>query len=139
LINSLLFILIGLELRAVAWSDIKSNLQPIAVAIVAFLVARAFSVYALYWLLNLGGLKRPPRWAHILFWGGLRGSIPIALLLGLSRIEAVAEYWNILLVSGFAVVVFSLVGQGLTMQPLLKALNIGGTTEEAPAQPTAGC
>ena len=73
----------GLELQVVPPGHIRNHLTPIAVALLAFLVARAVAVYPLYWLLNLRGVKRPRRWAHILFWGGLRGSIPIALLLGL--------------------------------------------------------
>ena len=61
-----------------------------------------------------------------MFWGGLRGSIPIALLLGLPSNPLIDSYRPTLLVSGFAVVFFSLVGQGLTMKPLLAALKIGG-------------
>jgi CPA1 family monovalent cation:H+ antiporter len=134
LVNSLLFILIGLELQEVTGAEVRANLRPIGAALLAFLVARAVAVYPLYWLLNRWGLQRPPCWAHVLFWGGLRGSIPIALLLGLSDAALTIDghnYRPVLLVSGFAVVVFSLVGQGLTMKPLLKVLKIADRTETA--------
>ena len=60
----------------------------------------------------------------MLFWGGLRGSIPIALLLGLPRDGAIAPYREALLIAGFGVVFFSLVVQGLTVEPLLKRLGL---------------
>jgi CPA1 family monovalent cation:H+ antiporter len=126
LINSVLFILIGLELQVMTWQDVSANARPILVAVLAFLVARAVAVYPLYWVLNLRGTHRPWRWSHILFWGGLRGSIPIALLLGLPHHPVIDEYRPVLLVSGFVVVLFSLIVQGLTMTPLLRALKIGG-------------
>ena len=69
----------------------------------------------------------------MLFWGGLRGSIPIALLLSLPKTATGvwAEWRDDLLVAGFGVVLFSLVVQGLTVRPLLKWLKLTGRTEEA--------
>ena len=140
LINSLLFILIGLELQAISLEQFTGKLRPIGAAILGLLVARAVVVYSLYWILNLKGTKRPPNWAHVLFWGGLRGSIPIALLLGLPTTTAAGDpvplleqYRPLLLVAGFATVFFSLVFQGVTMKPLLDWLKIGGTPEPKPA------
>ncbi len=132
LINSLLFILIGLELQAIAWPTFVANLRPLGVAILALLVSRAVAVYPLYRLLNLVGRRRPKNWEHILYWGGLRGSIPIALLLGLSGQSAIEPYRPMLLVAGFGLVLFSLVVQGLTMKPLLKRLRVAeeGTRDE---------
>ncbi len=126
LINSVLFILIGLELQVISWEQVTANYRPILAAIVGLVVARALAVYPLYWILNLRGTIRPVSWSHIMFWGGLRGSIPIALLLGLPDEGVLAEYRPVLLVSGFAAVMFSLVVQGMTVKPLLVALKIGG-------------
>jgi CPA1 family monovalent cation:H+ antiporter len=61
------------------------------------------------------------------FWGGLRGSIPIALVLGLpvrrfADIDAVAVV--------FAVVLFSLIVQGITYKPLLDRLGLTLQTDE---------
>ncbi len=135
IINSLLFLLIGLELQAVTWEGFTTNLRPLAVAIVALLVSRAIAVYPLYHLLNLTGTQRPKQWSHVLYWGGLRGSIPIALLLGLPQHPAIEPYRTTLLVSGFGLVLFSLVVQGLTMKPLLRRLGIGGIAAEVSADP----
>lgn len=126
IINSILFILIGLELQVVIKEDLSEHLPALGVAILALLVSRAVAVYPLYKLLNLAGTKRPRRWNHVLYWGGLRGSIPIALLLGLSSSSnpTIIEYYPKLLVAGFGVVLFSLLVQGLTMKPLLRRLRI---------------
>jgi len=61
------------------------------------------------------------------FWGGLRGSIPIALVLGLpvkrfAGVDAVAVV--------FAVVLFSLVVQGVTYRPVLDRLGLTSQTDE---------
>ena len=125
LINSLLFILIGLELQQITADEILTNLRPLGVAVVGLLLSRALAVYPLYRILNLAGTQRPPKWAHVLFWGGLRGSIPIALLLGLPRgVPIIDENRPMLLVAGFGLVVFSLVVQGLTMKPLMRRLGL---------------
>jgi CPA1 family monovalent cation:H+ antiporter len=56
--------------------------------------------------------------------GGLRGSVPIALLLGLPAHPTLDSYRTSLLVLGFAFVCFSLVAQGLTMKPLMARLGL---------------
>ena len=132
LINSFLFILIGIELQTVSRADLLANVRPLAVAVAALLISRAITVYPLYALLNVAGTRRPRRWSHVLFWGGLRGSIPVALLLGLPEHELIDRYRTTLLVAGFGVVFFSLVGQGLTMKPLLYRLRISEATSVEP-------
>jgi CPA1 family monovalent cation:H+ antiporter len=72
------------------------------------------------------GTVRPAKWSHVLFWGGLRGSIPIALLLGLPDNPLLDKYRPQLLVAGFGIVFFSLVIQGITMKPLLSILKVSG-------------
>ncbi len=128
LVNSFLFILIGLELREIPESV---SVRLVVVAIVAMLVGRAAVAYTFYWLLNQVGRRRPKAWKHVLFWGGLRGSIPIALLLHLpdaSRLSPdnpLVTWRPALLVAGFGCVLFSLVVQGSTMRPLMRRLGIG--------------
>ena len=125
LINSLLFVLIGLELH-----EVPANIMwmTVFVAIAAMLIARAAVSYSFYWLLNQVGTKRPKRWNHILFWGGLRGSIPIALLLNLPNEGLLVTWRPVLLLAGFGCVFFSLVVQGITMKPLMLKLGIKGTS-----------
>jgi len=124
LLNSFLFILIGLELREIPEGIAVDPWRLLAVAIAAMLIGRATVVYTFYWALNKVGRRRPKPWKHILFWGGLRGSIPIALLLHLPDTGALAELRPALLVAGFGCVFFSLVVQGLTMGPLMQRLGI---------------
>lgn len=135
LINSLLFILIGLELKAIPLGDILSHLPAIGIAISVVLLARVIVVYPLFFSVRRFGGGYPNKWSHILFWGGLRGSIPIALLLGLPHAEALAPHRTNLLVVGFGVVCFSLIVQGITMKPLLKFLGISASEDESDADP----
>ena len=132
LLNSVLFILIGLELRELPEVIPVNPWRLLIVAIVAMLAGRAVVSYTFYWALNQVGRRRPEPWKHILFWGGLRGSIPIALLLHLPGAASLPEGNPLielrpaLLVAGFGCVFFSLIVQGLSMGPLLRRLKIGG-------------
>ena len=128
IINSFLFILIGLELREIPDSIPVNPWRLAVVAVVAMLVGRAVVSYTFYWGLNQVGRRRPDCWKHVLFWGGLRGSIPIALLLHIPATTEgpLGELRPALLVAGFACVFFSLVVQGVTMRPLMRYLEIGG-------------
>ena len=132
LLNSMLFILIGLELKELP-SKLPEGITAFALAsgaILAMLIARAVVSYVFYWLSNQVGTIRPKKWKHIIFWGGLRGSIPIALLLHLpldASTESgmlLVEYRPALILAGFACVAFSLIVQGTTMKPLMKKLKI---------------
>ncbi|MEE9415448.1 MAG: sodium:proton antiporter, partial [Acidimicrobiales bacterium] len=115
LANSALFLLIGLEFDV---ADMKGDtLIATVVAIVAMLVARAVIAYGLLPIVGRSKVAPVPKsWWTAVFWGGLRGSIPIALILGIEQrtfggIDAVTVV--------FGVVLFSLVVQGLTYKPVL--------------------
>jgi len=56
---------------------------------------------------------------HILWWGGLRGALALALALPRSF-----PLYNEILITAFGVVVFAVVVQGLTMPLLLRKLEI---------------
>jgi len=56
------------------------------------------------------------RHQHILFWGGLRGALALALALGLPAEMPAREE---IITAAFAVVAFSIFVQGLTMTPLI--------------------
>ncbi|HET6143798.1 MAG TPA: cation:proton antiporter, partial [Candidatus Acidoferrales bacterium] len=56
---------------------------------------------------------------HILVWGGLRGALPLALVLGLP--SAIPRREELITVT-FAVVAFSVFVQGLTVVPLMRRL-----------------
>ncbi len=120
LANSLVFLLIGLS---VDLPDLWANLGPIVVAVVAVLVSRAVVVYGISWLANLGKGRPhiPFEWRHVLFWGGLRGAISLALALSLPQALAQRETLQSMT---FGVVLFSLLAQGTTIQFLLKRLGL---------------
>jgi CPA1 family monovalent cation:H+ antiporter len=118
LANSVIFILIGIQeglaFRRVAWGMI-------GVAVAAVLVSRCVTVYGLCALTSRIDRRIPLVWRHVLVWGGLRGSIAMALVLGL---PIGVEHRSEITVMTFAVVLFTLVVQGMTMRPLLGWLGL---------------
>ncbi len=116
--NSLIFLLIGLGVNL---AQMVSNLTLIGLAIVVTLAARATVVYGLGVLIHRGLNPLPLRWRHVLFWGGLRGAIALALALSL---PAATPQRALLQSMTFGVVLFTLVIQGLSMAGLLKRLRL---------------
>ena len=119
LVNTLIFVLIGAKTPIAQMLD---NWQLIAIAIVLALVVRAVVVYATTALVNWSSDRTVPMaYQHVMVWGGLHASIPIALVLGLppdfpreTELRAMV----------FGVAAFSLVVQGLTMGNLLDRLGV---------------
>lgn len=112
--------MIGLDVNL---REIGANIFPIGVALFAVLLSRALVVYGLTFLTNLRTANKVPLgFRHVLFWGGLRGAISLALALSLPA--ALAER-DLLLVMTFGVVLFTLLAQGTTMQFLMRRLGIG--------------
>jgi CPA1 family monovalent cation:H+ antiporter len=115
--NSLVFILIGVTLARIPFAALGWTALPVAILIV--LVGRALTVYPLCLLFA------PTRWAipagmqHVLWWGGLRGALGLALAL---TVPDTVPMHNQIVIATFAVVGFSVIVQGLTMGPLLKRL-----------------
>jgi CPA1 family monovalent cation:H+ antiporter len=118
LMNSLVFLLIGLEIHVDA---LAHSWSPILLAVGAVLVGRALSVYLLVPLSNFFADKIPLNWQHVIVWGGLRGGLALALALSL---ESAFPDRGFLLNLTFGVVVFSILVQGLTIKPLLKMLGL---------------
>lgn len=125
LANSLVFLLIGIKVNV---PQLLANMVPILVAVGAVLVGRGIVVYGLLWLSHLGGSESrvPLSWRHVLFWGGLRGAISLALALSLPMGLVKRD---LLEVMAFGVVLFTLLGQGTTIQLLLRRLGLTERSE----------
>lgn len=115
LANSAVFLLIGLQIDIAAMA---STWQMIVWAIGAVLAGRAIVIYLFS---RLGG-DLPRGWRHILFWGGLRGAIALALALSLP--SSLGPEREVMIEMAFGVVLFSLIGQGLTIEPLIRRLKL---------------
>jgi len=127
LVNTFIFIMIGVDTPV---GELVDNAGAILLAIPLVLLARAAVVYPISELLNLFHEPRLSReYQHVLVWGGLHGSIPIALALGLEGAAIPGELATTLKAMVFGVAAFSLVVQGLTMGRLLNRLGIATQSE----------
>ena len=91
-------------------------------AIIAVVVSRMIIVYPLVKFRNaVSSNDIPAGWSHILFWGGLKGSISIALVVCL---PPEFPYRSLFLTTTFSIVLFTLIVQGLTIRPLSKLLKL---------------
>jgi CPA1 family monovalent cation:H+ antiporter len=127
--NSLVFLLIGMHEAAQPFAAL---LRPAAIAIGMVILGRAAAVYPICALFRASRLRVDGRHQHILFWGGLRGSLALALALALP--DDLPQR-NDIVTTAFAVVAFSIFVQGATMTPLLRRL--GELSPRAPVNPAS--
>lgn len=114
--NSLIFILIGIR---EAHQNFAPVLAAIGIAIVVVLVGRALAVYPLCLLFARSSRRVTAKHQHVLFWGGLRGALALALALSL---PPDLPFRDAIVTVAFGVVAFSILVQGLTMTPLLRRM-----------------
>jgi monovalent cation:H+ antiporter, CPA1 family len=120
-VNSIIFLLIGTQIR---YSSLAENSYLILIAILAAVVARFIVVFGLGAINNViskGKLSLPEQ--TVLWWGGLRGAIPIAL--ALSTPESLPGRQELIEIV-FGIVLFTLLVQGLSMQWLMQKLDLIG-------------
>ncbi|PJK30306.1 cation:proton antiporter [Minwuia thermotolerans] len=114
ILNAVLFLLVGLEVLAVAFhtEDIILGLVCIPLVIAARFLAVGLPVTVLR-------LRRTFTTGAIpmLTWGGLRGGISVALVLSLPD---ESEYKPLLLTVTYVIVIFSIIVQGLTMENVIR-------------------
>lgn len=116
LLNTLLFVMIGMELLVLTFE--KEYFLAGVLAIPAILFARYLSLLLpiKFYSKKLDFVKNT---TALMTWGGLRGGISIALALSLTD----SMHKDLFLVMTYTVVVFSIVGQGLTIGKLIKRLS----------------
>ncbi len=123
--NTLVFLLLGVELEIEAF---VADGLPILIAFAATLLGRALVVYPIVGLTRSTAHPIPDGWGHVLWWGGLRGSLSMVLVLGLPYSFEARE---LLVHLVFGVVCASLFLQGLTVGPLLARLGLTPVKSEA--------
>ncbi|MGR7812943.1 cation:proton antiporter [Lacinutrix undariae] len=115
LLNTVLFVMIGMEMLVLTFKGSYILAGLIAVPLV--LMCRYISL----WLpikFYAKKLEFVPHTNLIMTWGGLRGGISIALALSLTH----DMHRDLFLVITYIIVVFSIIGQGLTVEPIIKKL-----------------
>ena len=123
-LNAVLFLLLGLSVFAVShWSDV---VLPALAVVPICLLGRFISVAVPVAAMRVRGPLRRGL-IPILTWSGLRGGISVALVLSLPRFPGK----EVLLASTYAVVVFSVVVQGLTVRHLLAYYGVGEDRDAA--------
>ena len=118
IMNSILFVLIGLEILVLSfdWSFALTSV----VAIVIVLLSRYLSVFGLSKMFPDKDDPEPDKTIKVLTWGGLRGGISVALALSLDP----SPYREYIVFITYSVVVFSILVQGLTIKPVSKRLKV---------------
>jgi CPA1 family monovalent cation:H+ antiporter len=114
--NSIVFIVLGIN---TAYQDFADAILPVIAAILAVIVGRAIAIYPCSALFAGTSLKIDKKHQHVLFWGGLRGALALALALGIPND---LPYRREIILVTFGVVAFSIFAQGLTMTPFLRRL-----------------
>jgi len=122
-VNTFIFLLIGLEVDPrLLWKIIPA----IAIAIVAYQIGRLLSVYPLLAISNRFDLPIPLRWQHVLFFGNIKGSLSMVLVLSL---PASLPGRSDLIALVYGAVFASLIGQGLSLSWFVKRLKISAVSE----------
>jgi CPA1 family monovalent cation:H+ antiporter len=112
--NSLVFLLMGIRLAHLNYAPVWVTAL-MAIALVT--LGRVVAVYpcCLLFSRTSQSVRLPDQ--HILFWGGLRGALALALVLGLPAATPRREEITAV---AFAVVAFSVIVQGITIGPMLR-------------------
>lgn len=117
--NSLIFLLIGLDVARRSFPHLGWGVLALAIALT--LLGRAAAVYPLCLPFRRSRLSVSLPHQHLLFWGGMRGALALALALSLPGTVAGRDQ---IILAAFGTVAFSVIVQGITMPLLLRRLKI---------------
>jgi CPA1 family monovalent cation:H+ antiporter len=120
-VNSIVFLLIGDQVRI---NSLEDNMGMIGVGIVTVVLSRLISIFGLSALSNgLANSQIGYKEQTVLWWGGLRGSVSVALALSVPM--ALTQRQEIIN-TVFGVVLFTLLVQGLSIRWLLEKFELIG-------------
>ncbi|HEY9602926.1 MAG TPA: Na+/H+ antiporter [Allocoleopsis sp.] len=122
-VNTFIFLLIGLEINLI---KLWYTLPAVLLALVAYQVGRALTVYPLLALVRFFDRPIPLRWRHVLFVGNIKGSLSTALALSL---PSTLPGRDTLIAIVLGIVLLSLVGQGLSLPWFVRRLKLSHHSE----------
>jgi CPA1 family monovalent cation:H+ antiporter len=125
LANSFIFILLGIS---VEWEELMTYLVPSLIAVVAVLGGRFIVVYLLAGVARIFKKKLPSAYLLVMSWGGLRGAISLALALSLPA--AIGNRPQLLAMT-FAVVLFTILVQAISISGLLSWLGLSQVSQQS--------
>ncbi|MCH7486543.1 MAG: cation:proton antiporter [Proteobacteria bacterium] len=119
LCNALIFLMVGLRVELAALYD---SLHILVWVIAAMLLARAVVIFGLVPLVGLLPKSAPVSRGYqaVMYWGGLRGAIALAIVLSLTDFE----YADLFVAIVMGSVLFTLLVQGLTIEALVHRLGL---------------
>lgn len=144
-LESLVFILIGLSLRAILkrFADHSDMLQdmiwPILLIIAVLIISRIIWIFTATYFVRflLPGLRKrdpypPIRNPLMMSWAGMRGVVSLAAALAL---PSAFPGRDVILIATFAVILVTVIVQGSTLAPLVRLLGFDGS-QTGPVRPT---
>jgi len=117
-VNSFIFLLIGVEIDLIT---LWKTLPAVLLAVLAYQLGRVLSVYPLLATVRWFDRSIPLRWQHVLFFGNIKGSLSMALVLSLPTTLVGREQ---LIALVFGTVLLSLIGQGVSLPWVVKRLQL---------------
>ena len=124
-LNAILFLLVGVALP----TDRLLSVGGLVIgAYVIMFAARAVPVYGLLGVSDLRGREIPWRWRHLIFWGGLRGALSVALALSVTGRPGVDPRVPVV---AYGIVVLSLLVQGGLLLPVARLLRLSSASAPA--------
>ncbi len=151
LLNAMVFLIIGLQLpfilhaiRSLTVAELLLSALQLSVSVVALRLLWAYPGAYVAWLIRVRLLKQSQpapdaRSVFVVGWTGMRGVISLAAVLSLPGTLADGTPFpqrGVLIFLTFSVILFTLVVQGLSLPPLIRALHLAGVDDESPAERT---
>jgi CPA1 family monovalent cation:H+ antiporter len=134
LLENMVFLLIGLQVRMILEQVADSDLSPVLIGGICAAVLAATIVSRIVWLVGIGTYKRatrrfrrkrahvwPWRYSAVIAWAGMRGVVTLAAAFVL---PADTPHRAVLVLAAFVVVAGTLLIQGMTLPGLVRRLRL---------------